>query len=56
MEKRGKNSFKYPYGEVGGWGEDTSKVLQHRIALPKHPPAMPLYRYATPLYCSHTFV
>lgn len=39
-----------------GWGEDTSKVLIRLFALPKHLPGVFLYRYATPLYRSHTFV
>ena len=52
----GKNSEEYPCGEVGGWGEDTSKVLIRLFALAKHLPGVFLYRYATPLYRSHTLV
>lgn len=56
MGKMGKNSERHPFGEVVGWGEDTSKVLIRLFALAKHPPGTFLYRYATPLYRSHTFV
>lgn len=52
----GKNSFGDPFGKVGGWGEDTSKVHKRYFALYELSTAMILYRYATPLYRSHTFV